>query len=178
MIFDRDRARDAVLGRAPVIVAQPGADVARPGGDDGLHAAGADELIKENVGDRADERQIALVLADELVAGGERDERFERQPERDRGAVGDVLRDRIAHGHELGLHVTIRNPYAARPSYNVGPERSSGTFARAFARVLRRTRFALLGVLEFGHALLDVRVEAFLRVAALEQQLLQLALDG
>jgi hypothetical protein len=66
---------------------QPRGDVSHPGGDDFFCAARADELIELDVGDRPDKREIALFPADDLIAGGKRNQRFKTATHRDRRAV-------------------------------------------------------------------------------------------
>src|SRR6185312_9003383 len=90
VIHDLDGMGLSLLGGAAVVVAQALADVADPGGDDTAHAAGADQLVEEDVGDRADQREVAAALADDLVAGGEGNQRLQRQAERYAGAVWHV----------------------------------------------------------------------------------------
>src|SRR5215472_2514126 len=97
MIDDLDRLRDSIFSRAAIVVAEAGAHVADPRSDDALHTTGANELVEQDVGDRADERQAAPALADDLVTGCKRDERFEREPHRYRVAVADETRDGLAH---------------------------------------------------------------------------------
>src|SRR5690348_12634503 len=76
------------------------ARVAAPREDQLARAAHADELIVDQVGGHADEREIALALADDLVPRGEGDEM--REPlERDGAPVGDVGGDRVVEGEEL-----------------------------------------------------------------------------
>jgi len=93
---------DTLFRGTPVVVAEAGAYVAHPRRDDSADAATADELVEEDVRDGADQGEPAPALADQLVAGRERDQRLQRRAQADRGAVGDEAGDGIPHGHELG----------------------------------------------------------------------------
>src|SRR5437588_6385706 len=61
------RARVVLLARTAEVVSRAHHHVADPGRDDALYAAGADHLVKENVGDGPDEREPAPLLPHELV---------------------------------------------------------------------------------------------------------------
>jgi hypothetical protein len=69
-----------VLHGPAIVVAEPGGDIAHPGRLDATNAAGADELIEEDVRDGADQGEAAPSLANELVAGLEGDESLEAVP--------------------------------------------------------------------------------------------------
>ena len=90
-----------LLHGAAIVVAEAGADIADPRGDDAADASGADELVEQHVGDGADQREVPAPLADQLVTGGERDGRLERGAHADRGAVGDEAGDGLLHRHQL-----------------------------------------------------------------------------
>src|SRR5207247_5373637 len=63
--------------------------------------AGRDHLVIDEVRREPGEREVALPLADDLVAGGERDQVGEAL-DRDRVAVADELGDRVSHRRHLG----------------------------------------------------------------------------
>ena len=81
------------------------ARIAAPGERELARAARADQLVVDEVGRHAHEMQVAPALADQLVAGRERDEVREAL-EREAGAVGDVLRDRSASGRNRVIQST------------------------------------------------------------------------
>ena len=88
VLFQLEPARrNLVFDRAPVVVAEAGADVADPGCGDSPHAAGPDELIEQDVRDGSDQLQVTTLLADQLVRGGERDQRLERRAQSNRCPV-------------------------------------------------------------------------------------------
>jgi hypothetical protein len=64
-------------------VRETGRDVADPGRRHAADAAGADQLVERDVGDRPDELELAPLLPDELVGEREWDRRLERAAERD-----------------------------------------------------------------------------------------------
>ena len=103
VIADLDPARLALLEGAAVAVTEAGGDVPDPRRLDARDAARADELVKEDVGDGTDEREVALALADELVREREWDRRLERAADRDGHAVADVARDGLAQRRALVL---------------------------------------------------------------------------
>ncbi len=98
VLFELQRPRLAVLAGASKIVAEAGADVTHPGSADLAHTAGADQLIEQHVRDRADQLEVSAPLADQLVAGGERNERFERHAHGHASAVWNVSLDGLGHG--------------------------------------------------------------------------------
>ena len=77
VLLDGDGAWDTLLGGAPVAVRQSLADVAHPGGTDLFDAARPDQLVKEDIGNWADQVQVLSSLADDLVSCREWDERFQ-----------------------------------------------------------------------------------------------------
>ncbi len=92
----------ALLRRASVVMAEPRADVADPRRDHPPRRARADQLVEQHVRDRPDQREVALALADDLVAGRERDGRLEGRADADRRAVWHHTRDRVPQRDELG----------------------------------------------------------------------------
>jgi hypothetical protein len=97
-------ARPPLLDRAAEAVAGAGGDVADPGRLDHRHAAGADQLVEDRVGDWPDQVQVAAALADQLMGEGERDGRLQRQPAGHARAVGHQPGHRLAHGQQLVSH--------------------------------------------------------------------------
>src|SRR5205814_4067887 len=69
---------DALLERAPIAVAEPRGDIPHPRRLDPGDAARADQLVEEDVGERADEHEVMLALTDELVREREWDRGLER----------------------------------------------------------------------------------------------------
>src|SRR5262249_34296861 len=65
------------------------------------HAAHPDHLVVDQVGRHADERQLAFLLADDLVPGGERDQVGEAL-QGDRHAILNVGGDRVVQRQEFG----------------------------------------------------------------------------
>ena len=93
----RDLALDPPADRAEPADAR----VAEPGEDELAGDAGGDHLVVDEVRRQAGQRQVALALADDLVAGGEADEVGEAL-DRDGVAVADELGDGVAHRRDLG----------------------------------------------------------------------------
>ena len=63
-----------------------------------------DELVEKDVGDGANQREAALILADDFVAGGEGDHLLHLQAEGDGCAVGTDREQRcdgFGHGEKL-----------------------------------------------------------------------------
>src|SRR5260370_25105086 len=104
MIADVERARNPFFARAPVAVPKALGNVADPSGGHPAHAARADELVEQRVRDGRHELERSPPLPDHLVARGEGDQRFERQAERDRRAIGDEAADGLRHRHDLRRH--------------------------------------------------------------------------
>jgi hypothetical protein len=96
-----DAPRNPLLRRAAVRVRESGRDVADPRRGDLADAAGADQLIERDIGDRPDQPEVAPALADELVREREGDGRLEGAPQRNRRAVGDEARDRLGQADAL-----------------------------------------------------------------------------
>jgi hypothetical protein len=74
VFFDLDGLRPAVFDRIAQAVQRSDARIPAPGEDNLLDAAGADELIVDQIRRHADHGEIALGLADDLVPGGEGDQ--------------------------------------------------------------------------------------------------------
>ena len=75
VLLDLERARPAVLDRVAEAVQRADAGIAAPREDVSLRAQpDADQLVVDDVGRHPDEVQVTPPLADDLVAGGERDE--------------------------------------------------------------------------------------------------------
>jgi hypothetical protein len=130
----RRRMRDAVLARAPVLVAEAGGDVAHPRSDDALDAPGADQLVEEHVRDRADQGQPTHPLPDQLVAEREGDRRLELQAERDRGAGGHVRADGVRGRGDLRRaqrDVATRGRQRSRLTSGAGSSNGLGSAPRS-----------------------------------------------
>ena len=123
------RAGTAVLDRAAIVMAQPGADVADPRRGDLPHAARADELVEEDVGDRADEARgragagrISSWPAAKGMSG------LERGAHADRRAVGHEARRRASR-IDMSLVAGTRPSYSsavAAPDAAATPARRAG----------------------------------------------------
>ena len=74
MLLDLERLRPAILDRVAQAVQRADAGIAAPGEDELVDAAHADELVVDQVRRHADQRQVLAALADDLVAGGVRDQ--------------------------------------------------------------------------------------------------------
>jgi hypothetical protein len=96
VFLDFNRPGNPRFRGAPVVMAETGGDIPDPRGDDLSDAAGADHLIELHVRYRSDQSEVLLLLADDLVACRERDQRFERAAGGDRHAVLNVGGDRLA----------------------------------------------------------------------------------
>ncbi len=94
-----------MFGGAAIVVPQSLADIAHPGGGDAGDTASADHLIKEDIGNRPDQRKIAASLADDFMSGGEGNQRLQRKPQRNAAAIGHVPRNCVAHAEELIAHL-------------------------------------------------------------------------
>jgi hypothetical protein len=93
-----------VLDRVAQPVKRADAGVASPRERELARAAGADQLVVDDVRRHPDEREVAPALTDQLVAGRVRNQVREAF-ERDDVAVAHELRDRLAQGNELGHSV-------------------------------------------------------------------------
>ena len=90
------------LHRLAEPVQRADARVAAPGEDQLARAAGADQLVVDDVGGHPHQRQIALALADDLLPGGDRDQVGEAL-QRDGVPVMDQIGDGIGEGSDLGM---------------------------------------------------------------------------
>jgi len=141
MIPDGERLRDALLHGAPEVVAEPRAHVAHPGGDDASHAARPHELVEEHVRDGAHQGEVAPPLSDQLVAGGEEDERLQRRAHADRGAIGDEAGDGLPMDMSLARGTCSSYPGCPRsqsPRSNAVRRRIRITLPGEAARSLAR----------------------------------------
>jgi hypothetical protein len=82
-------------------VREAGRDVSDPRRGHTADTAGTDELVERDVGDGADELELAPALADQLVRERERDRWFESAPERDGRAVRNEARDGLREADAL-----------------------------------------------------------------------------
>src|SRR5258706_13141752 len=119
MVPHLQRARNPLLARAPVTVPQTLRHIANPGGGHLADASGADELIKQRVGDRADELEVAPSLPDHLVASGERDQGLESEAERDSRVVRDETADGFRHRHDFYCPIDSREERWFRSSSGI-----------------------------------------------------------
>src|SRR5262245_55120145 len=101
MVLDGNGLWNALLYGATVAMAESFADVADPGRDDATDTARADQLIEKDVGDGADQRQIAAALADQLVSSGKGNQRLQRAAKRDARAVRHKALNRLAQREQL-----------------------------------------------------------------------------
>ena len=74
VLFELERSAASLLHRVAQAMQRADAGIAAPGKHQLRGAAGADQLIVDQVGRHADQRQIAPALADDLVSGGERNQ--------------------------------------------------------------------------------------------------------
>ncbi len=95
--------RNTALHRAPETIADARRNVADPGGHHARDATRADHLVKENIGDGTDQREVAAALANQFVTSGERNHLFELRAEQHHRAGRHVARDGIAHGEQFGF---------------------------------------------------------------------------
>src|SRR3979490_3522680 len=105
MLLIGERARPAILDRVAHAVARADAWIAGPEKHRLVGAAHADELVIDQVGRHADQREAPAALADDLVAGGVRNEMGEAF-HRERVAVADIGLHGGRQGHELS-HQTL-----------------------------------------------------------------------
>ena len=94
VLLELERPRPAVLDRVAQPVQRADAGVAAPREDELRRAAGADQLVVDDVGRHPHERQLAPLLPDQLVPRGVRDQVREAL-ERDRVAVADERGDGV-----------------------------------------------------------------------------------
>ena len=74
VLFQLQRPGPGVLHRITEPVQRADAGIAAPGEDQPAHAAGADELVVDHVRGHPDQREVAALLPDHFVPGGERNE--------------------------------------------------------------------------------------------------------
>src|SRR5579864_8355796 len=92
-----ENLQPVLLDSASEVVCGAHHDVANPGGNHFFNISGADKLIEKNVGDRPDQCQPALALANDLVSSSKRDHLLKLQTHCYRGAVGNELGDGVVH---------------------------------------------------------------------------------
>ena len=97
VVDDFKAAWEIAFDGAAEAVADSGGDVADPGRHHSRDAAGADQLIEKNVGNGADESEVTAALANDFVAGSERNHLLELRAHEDHRAGGHVLGDSFAH---------------------------------------------------------------------------------
>src|SRR5215469_7222976 len=115
ILLERQRLRVGLFDGAPHAVQRADAGIARPREDELLGAARGDELVVDEIGRQARERQIAALLPDDLMGGRETDEVREAFDDH-RVAVVHEAADRIAHVHDLGRDWGYRAQAATRSS--------------------------------------------------------------
>jgi hypothetical protein len=101
MLLDLQRPRPAMLDGVAQAVQRPHAGVAAPRKYQLARAAHPDQLIVDQIGGHANERQVALLLSNDLVAGGEGDQVSEAL-QRDRPAIVNIGGDRGGERQEFG----------------------------------------------------------------------------
>lgn len=100
VFLDLQRLRPALLHRVAQAVQRTDAGVAAPGEHQLLRAACTDQQVVDQVGSHADQRQVFPALADQLVAGGRRDQVSEAF-EGDAVAIVDEASHRFAQGEDF-----------------------------------------------------------------------------
>jgi len=101
MLFDLERLRPALLDGIPEAMQRADARVASPGENQLLRAAGANQLVVEEIRRHPNQRQVADALTDDLVARRERNEMREAL-ECDPMPRPDHLPDGVCEGHHDG----------------------------------------------------------------------------
>src|SRR5262249_45244149 len=116
VVLDLERPRDPLLERPAEAVARAVLDVADPGRHHPAGAAGRDELVEADVGDGADEREVAAALADQLVGGGEGNEALQRGAQGHDTPIRDVPAHRLDQRQDLAhfgdFTQSARTPHA------------------------------------------------------------------
>ena len=107
VLLELERRRPAVLDSVAEPVQGADARIPAPGEDQLPRAAHPDQLVADQVGRHADEREVFPPLPDQLVAGRVRDQVREAL-ERDDVAVVDEGGDRVSERKDLG-HQLIRS---------------------------------------------------------------------
>src|SRR3989338_65429 len=109
MLLYLQRAGNPVFHGPAKVVRQAGGDISHPGGDDFPRAARDDDLVQLDVRYRRDQGEIAFLLADDFVAGGERYERFQPASHGHGHAVLNVSRDSFGQAahfiHSFSLYL-------------------------------------------------------------------------
>jgi len=100
VFLDLDRPRPAVLDRVAEAVQRPDPRVAAIGEHQPPRHAHPDELVKQQIRRHPDQLELGAPLAQQLVAGGERDQVRETL-ERDAVPIVDELGDRLTQRHDL-----------------------------------------------------------------------------
>ena len=107
VLFELKRRRPVVLHRVAQAMQRADAGVAAPREDEFFRAAHADQLVVDQIGRHADQRQPLPSLADRLMPGSEGDQM--RKPlHGDAVAVVEVAADRIGEGHEFGHQSSVK----------------------------------------------------------------------
>src|SRR5271170_918489 len=88
--------RNTAFDRATETIANACRHVSNPRGHHARNAACADQLVEENIGNGADESEVAAALANEFMAGGERNHLLELRAEKHNGARWNMARDGVA----------------------------------------------------------------------------------
>jgi hypothetical protein len=101
VLLDLDRPRPSVLDRVAKAMKATDAGVPAVGEHQPARDAHADHLVIHKIGRHPDQLELTPALADDLVAGLERDQVREAL-ERDRVAVADDRLDGVGEGHHLG----------------------------------------------------------------------------
>src|SRR5947209_3861997 len=94
-----------LLGGTAEVVGRTHHHVAHPGGHYVFDAACADKLVKQNVGNGADQPEVALLLADDLVSGGKGDHLLHLEAKSNTGAIRHEISDGLLQGENFG-HAT------------------------------------------------------------------------
>ena len=118
MLLDLERPRPAVLDRVTEAMERSHTGIATPGEDQAFRAATPDHLVVDEIGRHPNQRQVGQPLADDLVAGGERDEvrePFERNgiARRNEPRHGVLEGEEFSHGWRIvALALArMRGPY-------------------------------------------------------------------
>src|SRR5579884_2118618 len=111
VVLHFEGVRDTFLHRPAEVVGDPRAHVTHPRRDHTGDAPGADQLVEEDVGDRADKSEVPPSLADDLMARREGDAGLQARPHGPRHPVPDKLLDGRPKRHDL-LHRKASRPQA------------------------------------------------------------------
>ena len=113
VLLDLQRLRPAVLDRVAEALQRPDPRVAAPREGQAVDAAGADQLVVDDVGRHAHEVQVTPALADDLVPGGVRDQVRETL-HRHGVAVAHEARHRLVERQQFG-HAVMLAQRVTRP---------------------------------------------------------------